>query len=109
MRVIWPRSTPRDRATVVLGIRPYFDAGWFNYPKYIAQDLLVVVVSVVAPHSIVDRVFGRCFVGLDPLLRLCCLVADVEVTRNGCSVLFAVSVGGRFGDWLDERNVKTRR
>lgn len=45
LRVIWPRKTPRDRATVVLGVRPYFDAGWFNYPKYIAQDLLVVVVS----------------------------------------------------------------
>ncbi len=43
--MIWPRKTPRDRATVVMGIRPYFDAGWFNYPKYIAQDLLVVVVS----------------------------------------------------------------
>lgn len=49
--MIWPRKTPRDRATVVLGIRPYFDAGWFNYPKYIAQDLLVVVVSLVARHK----------------------------------------------------------
>ena len=28
-----------------MGIRPYFDAGWFNYPKYIAQDLLVIVVG----------------------------------------------------------------
>lgn len=45
LRVIWPRKTPRDRAKVVLGIRPYFDAGWFNYPKYMAQDLLVVVVG----------------------------------------------------------------
>lgn len=44
LRVIWPRETPRDRAAVVIGIRPYFDAGWFNYPKYYAQDLLVVVV-----------------------------------------------------------------
>lgn len=44
LRIIWPRETPRDRAAVVMGIRPYFDAGWFNYPKYYAQDLLVVVV-----------------------------------------------------------------
>eukprot|EP00752_Nemacystus_decipiens_P015850 g14160.t1 len=57
LRVIWPRKTPRDRAKVVLGIRPYFDAGWFNYPKYIAQDLLVVVVcltyAIVNPFILV--------------------------------------------------------
>lgn len=46
LRIIWPRETPRDRAAVVMGLRPYFDAGWFNYPKVIAQDLLVVVVSL---------------------------------------------------------------
>ncbi|CAM9678070.1 unnamed protein product [Ectocarpus sp. 4 AP-2014] len=57
LRVIWPRKTPRDRATVVMGIRPYFDAGWFNYPKYIAQDLLVVVIcltyAIVNPFILV--------------------------------------------------------
>ncbi|CAM9575546.1 unnamed protein product [Pylaiella littoralis] len=57
LRVIWPRKTPRDRATVVMGIRPYFDAGWFNYPKYIGQDLLVVVVcltyAIVNPFILV--------------------------------------------------------
>ncbi|CAN0143612.1 unnamed protein product, partial [Ectocarpus fasciculatus] len=57
LRVIWPRKTPRDRATVVLGVRPYFDAGWFNYPKYIAQDLLVVVIcltyAIVNPFILV--------------------------------------------------------
>ncbi|CAM9535056.1 unnamed protein product [Scytosiphon promiscuus] len=57
LRVIWPRKTPRDRAAVVMGIRPYFDAGWFNYPKYIAQDLLVVVIcltySIVNPFILV--------------------------------------------------------
>lgn len=47
LRVFWPRDTPRDRATIVIGLRPYFDAGWFNYPKVVAQDLLVVVVRVL--------------------------------------------------------------
>lgn len=47
LRVIWPRKTPRDRAALVMGLRPYFDAGWCNYPKYMAQDLLVVVVSML--------------------------------------------------------------
>ncbi|CAM9401811.1 unnamed protein product, partial [Choristocarpus tenellus] len=44
--IIWPRETPRDKAAVVFGLRPYFNAGWFNYPKYYAQDLLVVVVCL---------------------------------------------------------------
>ncbi|CAM9922196.1 unnamed protein product [Discosporangium mesarthrocarpum] len=44
MWLIWPRVTPRDKAATVLGMRPYFDPGWFNYAKYYAQDLLVVVV-----------------------------------------------------------------
>lgn len=45
MLVWWPRSTKRDRRKVILGMRPYEDAGWFNFPKYVAQDLLVIVVT----------------------------------------------------------------
>ncbi|CAM9497474.1 unnamed protein product, partial [Phaeothamnion confervicola] len=44
--LIWPGKTPRDRAAVVMGLRPYHDAGWLNYSKMYAQDLLVVVVTL---------------------------------------------------------------
>ncbi|CAM9573048.1 unnamed protein product, partial [Phaeothamnion confervicola] len=46
LRLVWPHETPRDKAAIVMGLRPYFDAGWFNFPKYYAQDLLVVVVTL---------------------------------------------------------------
>eukprot|EP00611_Tribonema_gayanum_P022095 TRINITY_DN4374_c0_g1_i2.p1 TRINITY_DN4374_c0_g1~~TRINITY_DN4374_c0_g1_i2.p1 ORF type:complete len:303 (-),score=119.84 TRINITY_DN4374_c0_g1_i2:181-1089(-) len=42
---VWPMATRRDRRAVVAGMRRYDDPGWFNYPKYLAQDLLVVVVT----------------------------------------------------------------
>jgi Calcium-dependent channel, 7TM region, putative phosphate len=40
-----PHATRRDRRSIVMGMRRYDNSGWFNYPKYLAQDLLVVVIA----------------------------------------------------------------
>jgi Calcium-dependent channel, 7TM region, putative phosphate len=45
LAVVWSSQTARDKRAVVMGLRHYDDAGWFAYPKYISQDLLVVVIT----------------------------------------------------------------
>ena len=44
---LFPNSTLRTKRKVLLGMRPIDDPGWFSYHKLLAQDQLVVVVSVV--------------------------------------------------------------
>ncbi|CAM9788024.1 unnamed protein product [Chrysoparadoxa australica] len=46
LKLFGPRLTPRDKRAVVMGLRPYQDPGWFNYPKVLGQDLLVVMVTM---------------------------------------------------------------
>jgi hypothetical protein len=43
----FPNSTLRMQRTVILGMRSIDDPGWFPFHKILAQDMLVVVVSVV--------------------------------------------------------------
>jgi len=45
--IIFPNSTLRARRSTRIGMRAIDDPGWFNYHKILAQDLLVVVISVV--------------------------------------------------------------
>jgi hypothetical protein len=45
-KFISPQETARDRASERLGMRPYRTAGWFNYLKITAQDLLVVLLAL---------------------------------------------------------------
>jgi Calcium-dependent channel, 7TM region, putative phosphate len=45
LALVWSSQTARDKRAVVMGLRHYADAGWFAYPKYISQDLLVVVIT----------------------------------------------------------------
>jgi hypothetical protein len=42
-----PNATLRTQRTVVAGMRAVDDPGWFPFHKILAQDMLVVVVSVV--------------------------------------------------------------
>jgi hypothetical protein len=43
----FPNSTLRMQRTVIMGMRSIDDPGWFPFHKILAQDMLVVVVSVV--------------------------------------------------------------
>ncbi|KAL7560546.1 hypothetical protein ACA910_001418 [Epithemia clementina (nom. ined.)] len=45
--MMFPNATLRMKRQVVLGLRPMDDPGWFPFHKVLAQDMLVVVVSVV--------------------------------------------------------------
>jgi hypothetical protein len=44
---IFPNATFRKRRTPFLGMRSIDDPGWFPFHKILAQDMLVVVISVV--------------------------------------------------------------
>ena len=44
---IFPKSTLRAKRSTRLGMRAIDDPGWFMYHKVLAQDMLVVVISVV--------------------------------------------------------------
>lgn len=44
---MFPNSTLRAQRTTRLGMRAIDDPGWFLYHKILAQDMLVVVISVV--------------------------------------------------------------
>eukprot|EP00571_Detonula_confervacea_P006281 CAMPEP_0172319724 /NCGR_PEP_ID=MMETSP1058-20130122/38513_1 /TAXON_ID=83371 /ORGANISM="Detonula confervacea, Strain CCMP 353" /LENGTH=1134 /DNA_ID=CAMNT_0013034843 /DNA_START=202 /DNA_END=3606 /DNA_ORIENTATION=+ len=45
--VLFPKSTLRAKRSTRIGMRAIDDPGWFNYHKILAQDMLVVVISVV--------------------------------------------------------------
>ncbi|KAL7515079.1 hypothetical protein ACHAXN_013037 [Cyclotella atomus] len=45
--IIFPNSTLRAKRSTRLGMRAIDDPGWFMYHKVLAQDMLVVVISVV--------------------------------------------------------------
>lgn len=45
--LLFPNSTLRAKRSTRIGMRPIDDPGWFNYHKILAQDMLVVVISVV--------------------------------------------------------------
>lgn len=45
--LLFPNSTLRAKRSTRLGMRAIDDPGWFNYHKILAQDMLVVVISVV--------------------------------------------------------------
>lgn len=44
---LFPNSTLRAKRSTRIGMRPIDDPGWFQYHKILAQDMLVVVISVV--------------------------------------------------------------
>jgi hypothetical protein len=44
---LFPSATLRTRRTPILGMRCIDDPGWFPFHKILAQDMLVVVISVV--------------------------------------------------------------
>jgi len=45
--LIFPNATLRTQRSVLLGMRAIDDPGWFPFHKVLAQDMLVVVLSVV--------------------------------------------------------------
>lgn len=45
--ILFPNATLRTQRTVIMGMRAIDDPGWFPFHKVLAQDMLVVVVSVV--------------------------------------------------------------
>jgi hypothetical protein len=45
--VLFPNSTLREKRSIRMGMRAIDDPGWFPIHKVLAQDMLVVVVSVV--------------------------------------------------------------
>jgi len=45
--VLFPNSTLREQRSIRLGMRAIDDPGWFAFHKILAQDMLVVVISVV--------------------------------------------------------------
>ena len=45
--LLFPRSTLRAQRSVRIGMRAIDDPGWFPFHKILAQDMLVVVISVV--------------------------------------------------------------
>lgn len=45
--VLFPNATLRMKRNPVLGLRAIDDPGWFPFHKILAQDMLVVVISVV--------------------------------------------------------------
>lgn len=45
--LLFPNATLRTQRTVLLGMRAIDDPGWFPFHKILAQDMLVVVVSIV--------------------------------------------------------------
>lgn len=45
--LFFPNSTLRMKRSFRIGMRAIDDPGWFNYHKILAQDMLVVVISVV--------------------------------------------------------------
>ena len=45
--VLFPNATLRMKRNTVMGLRAIDDPGWFPFHKILAQDMLVVVISVV--------------------------------------------------------------
>mmetsp|Transcript_3109 Transcript_3109/g.5787 ORF Transcript_3109/g.5787 Transcript_3109/m.5787 type:complete len:1064 (-) Transcript_3109:263-3454(-) len=45
--IFFPKATLRMKKKVLLGMRAIDDPGWFPFHKILAQDMLVVVISVV--------------------------------------------------------------
>ena len=45
--LLFPNSTLPEKRLVRLGMRAIDDPGWFPFHKILAQDMLVVVISVV--------------------------------------------------------------
>jgi len=45
--ILFPNATLRTQRTPIMGMRAIDDPGWFPFHKILAQDMLVVVVSVV--------------------------------------------------------------
>jgi hypothetical protein len=45
--VLFPNATLRMKRNTVIGLRAIDDPGWFPFHKILAQDMLVVVISVV--------------------------------------------------------------
>jgi hypothetical protein len=44
---LFPNATLRTQRSIVLGMRAIDDPGWFAFHKILAQDMLIVVISVV--------------------------------------------------------------
>lgn len=45
--ILFPNATLRTKRSVLFGMRAIDDPGWFPFHKILAQDMLVVVISVV--------------------------------------------------------------
>jgi len=45
--ILFPNATLRKKWQVRIGMRAFDDPGWFPFHKILAQDMLVVVISVV--------------------------------------------------------------
>jgi hypothetical protein len=45
--ILFPNATLRTKRTVIAALRSIDDPGWFPFHKILAQDMLVVVISVV--------------------------------------------------------------
>ena len=45
--ILFPNATLRTKRSVIMGMRAIDDPGWFPFHKVLAQDMLVVVISVV--------------------------------------------------------------
>jgi len=45
--IIVPNATLRQKKKVIIGMRAIDDPGWFPFHKILAQDMLVVIISVV--------------------------------------------------------------
>ena len=45
--ILFPNSTLRSQRSVRIGMRAIDDPGWFPFHKILAQDMLVVVISIV--------------------------------------------------------------
>lgn len=45
--VLFPNSTLRQQRSVRMGLRAIDDPGWFPFHKILAQDMLIVVISIV--------------------------------------------------------------
>ena len=86
--LIFPNATLRTKRKVLFGLRAMDDPGWFPFHKVLAQDMLVVVISVV-------------FAVVAPLVLLPCalffLVSRVMWTHQHLYVYESVfESGGQF-------------
>lgn len=86
--ILFPNSTLREHRSVRIGMRAIDDPGWFPFHKVLAQDMLVVVISVV-------------FAVVAPLVlfpcALFCLFSRIMWTHHHLYVFESVfETGGQF-------------